>query len=968
MDQGPLRSAVIDADAFADALEAIVSTHAADYSQEGRGGVIDLAKSVLATGNQEIKRRFENGMRGLEAANLRSFLIDEYLRVLFHFTTSHVYSATNPTNAERLAIVAVGGYGRGQMAPYSDVDLLFLSPYKQTPWGEQVVEYLYYLLWDTGLKVGHATRSLDESIHFAKKDITIRTALLESRFVAGDRPLFKTLRRRFSRSVVAGSGPDFVEAKLAERDERHRKKGDSRYVVEPNVKEGKGGLRDLHTLYWIGKYLYRVDQVSELVGRGVLTKREYHRFAKASDFLWTVRYQLHYLTDRAEERLTFDVQPEMGRLLGYRDHSGARGVERFMKHYYLMAKTVGDLTRIFCAALEEQHRRKPLLRRLAFGFGNREIDGFVEQGGRLNLQSEDDFEAEPAKLIRLFHVADREGLDIHPAVLRQITRNLVHINRRLRANKEANRLFLEVLTSKNDPETTLRRMNEAGVLGRFVQDFGRVVAQMQYDMYHVYTVDEHAIRAIGILSRIERGELVEDFPLASELIHNVTSRRALYLALFLHDIAKGRGGDHSEIGEAIARKLGPRLGLVPEEVETASWLVRFHLSMSHTAFKRDLQDPKTVVDFVSLVQSPERLRLLLILTVADISAVGPGRWNAWNGQLLRELYRLSEEAMLGGSSPQSERVASAQARVRSILKNWTDEAFEDHAKRFAAPYWLAADPAVIARNARLMRKADRRKTPYAFDARTDDANAVTEITLYSTDKPGLFARIAAAMALGGVSIVDAKIMTTTDGMALDTFNIQDKDGRAVTSNDRLEKLAETVEATLKREFDADKSLSRRTRLLSRTSVFKVVPRVLIDNQASYLYTVIEINARDRARLLYDVTRALAELDLSTTSAHIQTFGEHAIDVFYVKDKFGLKIENERQLERITARMIDALEDAEPKSVERAKPDAKSKKKRAPSAPSRKRKAPTTAKSAAKKAPSRCKPAARKGAKSIAQCR
>ncbi len=965
MDQGALRTTIIDAEAFAGALEAIGATRASD-SREGRAGVIDLAKSVLASGNLEIKRRFEGGIRGLEAASLRSFLIDEYLRVLFHFTTHHLYQATNPTDAERLAIVAVGGYGRGQLAPYSDVDLLFLSPYKQTSWGEQVVEYLYYLLWDTGLKVGHATRSLDESIHFAKKDITIRTALLESRFVAGDRPLFKTLRRRFGRDVVAGSGPDFVEAKLQERDERHRQKGDSRYVVEPNVKEGKGSLRDLHTLYWIGKYLYRVDQVSELVSRGVLTRREYHRFAKASDFLWTVRYQLHYLTDRAEERLTFDVQPEMGQLLGYRDHRGARGVERFMKHYYLIAKTVGDLTRIFCAALEEQHRRKPLLRRLTFGFGNRDIEGFVEHGGRLNLQNEDDFVADPVRLIRLFHVADREGFDIHPAVLRQITRNLVHINRRLRANKEANRLFLEVLTSRNDPETALRRMSEAGVLGRFVQDFGRVVAQMQYDMYHVYTVDEHAIRAIGILSRIERGELAEEFPLASELIHNITSRRALYLALFLHDIAKGRGGDHSEIGESIARKLGPRLGLTPEEVETSSWLVRFHLSMSHTAFKRDLQDPKTVADFVALVQSPERLRLLLILTVADIRAVGPGRWNAWNGQLLRELYRLSEEAMLGGSSPQSERVEVAQAKVRSVLRNWTDEAFAAHALRFAAPYWLAAEPEVIGRNARLMRKADRRKHPHAFDARADDANAVTEITLYSKDEPGLFARIVAAMAHSGVSIVDAKIMTTTDGMALDTFNIQNREGRAVTAKDRLDKLGETIEATLKREFDLDKSLSRKTRMPSRTNVFQVVPRVLIDNQASYLYTVVEINARDRPRLLYDVTRALAELELSTTSAHIQTFGERAIDVFYVKDKFGLKIKNDRQLDRLTARITEALKDADLKPTERAKIIAKPKQKRGTATSSRKQNVADTTASGVKKSASPGKQAAHKGAKSAAR--
>ena len=949
MDQGPLRPEIIDAPAFAEQLATIVGAQGTE-SRKARAAIIDAAKSILAAGNNEIRSRFDTGTKGLEAASLRSHLIDEYLRALFRFTTENLYRATNPTDAERLAIVAVGGYGRGQLAPFSDVDLLFLSPYKQTPWGEQVVEHLYYLLWDTGLKVGHATRSLGESIRYAKSDITVRTALLESRFIAGDRALFKTLRRRFNRTIVAGSGPDFVEAKLQERDERHRQKGDSRYVVEPNIKEGKGGLRDLHTLYWIGKYLYRVDQVSELVSRGVLTRREYHRFVKASDFLWTVRHQLHYLANRAEERLTFDVQPELGRLLGYRDHRGARGVERFMKHYYLIAKTVGDLTRIFCAALEEQHRRKPLLRRLSFGFGDREIDGFAEQGGRLNLQHEDDFAKDPVKLIRLFQVADREDLDIHPAVLRQITRNLLHINRRLRANKVANGLFLDVLTSRNDPATALRRMSEAGVLGRFVQDFGRVVAQMQYDMYHVYTVDEHAIRAIDVLSRIEKGELSDEFPLASELINNITSRRALYLALFLHDIAKGRGGDHSEIGETIARKLGRRLGLSAEEVETASWLVRYHLSMSYVAFKRDLQDPKTVTDFVELVQSPERLRLLLILTVADIRAVGPGRWNAWNGQLLRELYRLSEEAMLGGSSPQAERVASAQAHVRALLKNWTDDVFAEHAARFAASYWLAAAPEVLARTARLMRKGNRLKTPYAFDARADDANGVTEITIYVADEPGLFSRVAGTMAQNGVSIVDAKIMTTTDGMALDMFYIQDGERRAVLDQGRLVKLAESLEATLKRGLDTEKSRSRKSRLTSRTQVFHVEPRVLIDNQASHLYTVVEINARDRPRLLYDITKTLAELGLSVTSAHVQTFGERAVDVFYVKNKFGLKIEQAGQLERLTERLTETLEDQTPKPA--AKPTAKSTtlaaakptKKTAQTAP-QKRAKPDTAKAA-----------------------
>src|SRR5690606_35663548 len=337
---------------------------------------------------------------------------------------------------------------------------------------------------------------------------------------------------------------------------RHLKLGDSRYVLEPNVKDGKGGLRDLHTLYWIAKYIYRVDDVGDLVERGVFTAREAADFEKARDFLSTVRCHLHYLCDRAEDRLTFDLQPEIARRLGYTDHAGTRGVERFMKHYYLVAKEVGDLTRIFCAALEAEHRRRPRFRLAIFSGREKPLGGFVvADGGWLKVRSENAFAEDPVNFLRLFHVAQENDLDIHPATLRLITQNIKRIDRRLRADPEANRLFLEILTSRKNPEIALTRLNEAGVLGRFIPDFGRVVAQMQYDMYHVYTVDEHAIRAIGLLHAIETGALKEDHPVSADIVHKVQSRRALYLAVLLHDIAKGRGGDHSKLGAQVAQKL-----------------------------------------------------------------------------------------------------------------------------------------------------------------------------------------------------------------------------------------------------------------------------------------------------------------------------------------------------------------------------------------------------------------------------
>ncbi len=798
----------------------------------------------------------------------------------------------------------------GELAPYSDVDILFLLPYKQTPWGEQVVEYMLYMLWDLGLKVGHATRSVDDCVRLARDDLTIRTALLEKRFLWGDESLFDSLTERFDQEVVQGTGPEFVDAKLAERDSRHKKVGDSRYVVEPNLKEGKGGLRDLHTLFWIGKYLYRVQEVGDLVAAGVLNKVELRRFLDAEKFLWTVRCHLHEIAGRAEERLTFDVQPELARRLKYTDREGTSGVERFMKHYYLIAKTVGDLTRIFCAHLEEQHKRKPKFR-LKIGLKRRELEGFVVDGARITVENDDDFARDPVKMIRIFHVAQKNGLDIHPSALRLINRNLRKITAKVRADPEANALFLDILTSKKDPELFLRKMNEAGVLGRFIPDFGRVVAQTQHDMYHTYTVDEHTIRAIGILAGIENGELAKDHPLSGEIVHKVLSRRVLYVATMLHDIAKGRGGDHSLLGADVAEKLCPRLGMTAAETETTAWLVKFHLLMSSIAFKRDISDPKTVADFTGLVQSPERLRLLLVLTVADIRAVGPGIWNGWKGQLLRDLYYRAEAVLDGGLSAVAPQglIKEAIKDLRTRLSGWKKKDVEAFVERHFDSYWLSNTPEKIEYDAKLMNKADADKIKLTVDARVDHFRSVTEITFYTLDHPGLFARITGALALAGSSIVDAKIYTTKDGMALDTFVIQDSEGNAFAETDRLQRVREAIEKSLKGEVMPRKLLAARHKPAKRERVFKVAPRVLIDNRASDTHTVIEVNGRDRPGLLADLAYALTKASLSISSAHIATYGESAVDVFYVRNLFGHKITHGSKLKSIERELLAAINDS-----------------------------------------------------------
>ncbi|MGH6779796.1 MAG: [protein-PII] uridylyltransferase, partial [Bradyrhizobium sp.] len=491
-----------------------------------RAAMAQFLKAELVAARAGIQAALLSDRHGRRCAERLCFVQDEIIRVLFSAATRHLYSSPIPSGAERMAVVATGGYGRGLMAPESDIDLLFILPYKQTAWGEQVAEAILYCLWDMGLKVGHATRSIDESIRQARGDITIRTAILETRFLTGDRSLYDTLVVRFDKEVVQGTATEFVTAKLAEREERHRRAGQSRYLVEPNVKDGKGGLRDLHTLFWIAKYVYRVRDTSELLERGVFDAQEYRAFSRCADFLWSVRCNLHFVSGRAEERLSFDLQREIAVRLGYTSHPGMQDVERFMRHYFLIAKDVGDLTAILCAKLEDQQAKPApvlsrMMARLRPSLNRRRVpdsDDFIVDNNRINFAVPDVFKHDPVNLIRIFRLAQKNNLAFHPDAMRSVKRSLKLVNSELRENPEANRLFMEILTS-NDAEIVLRRMNETGVLGHFIRAFGRIVSMMQFNMYHHYTVDEHLIRCIGFLQEIERGS--EEFALASDLMRKI---------------------------------------------------------------------------------------------------------------------------------------------------------------------------------------------------------------------------------------------------------------------------------------------------------------------------------------------------------------------------------------------------------------------------------------------------------------
>ncbi len=889
----PNRRAIVDRRALAETVAAL--------PDDGlRAAAIPLLRHALDAGRAEIARRLaEHPTKGLEVGAAQAYLIDQLIRVLFDVIATRLHRADQP-----ILVLAVGGYGRGEMAAHSDVDIGFVTGGRTTPAAEQLIEAMLYAMWDLGLKVGHSSRSLDEMIRQAKADVTVRTALLEGRYVTGDQDLYEQASQRFKAEVQRGTERRFVADKLAERNARHVRMGDTRYVVEPNVKEGKGGLRDLHALFWIGKYVYDVQRARQLVDVGLFTPAEYRLFHRADEFLWAVRCHLHVITGRAEDRLTFDVQREVAARMRFRDRAGKPAVERFMQFYFLQARTVGTLTGVFMAHLDERFAARgrrlglPALRR-----SPKRLRGFVMDRGRLALPDDGFFAEDPVRLLEIFALADAEGLEIHPLAMRAAARDAKLIDD-YRQDPRANAIFMEVLTSPGDPEMVLRWMNEAGVMGRFVPDFARVVAQMQFDMYHHFTVDEHTIQAIGLVAQIEAGTLKEDHPLASAIIEQIVSRRALRVAVLLHDIAKGRGGDHSILGAAVAERLCPRFGLSAAETETVVWLVRYHLLMSATAFKRDLADFKTILDFATTVASPERLRLLLVLTVVDIRAVGPGTWNGWKRQLLANLYESAEEVLRLGHKQRGrdERIAAKQAQLQETL-GWAEPRFADLVRRLPPTYWIAEPDDVLEGNARLMDAAGSQ--PLVIAAQVYAERGATLVTIYAADHPGLFYRIAGAIHVAGGNIIDARIHTTRDGMAIDNFLVQDPFGRPFDDPVQLGRLETAIRDALANRGKLTDRLVAKPAPRTRAEAFSIQPNVLIDNAASNRFTVVEVNARDRPALLNQLAHALFQSKVTIHSAHVATYGERAVDTFYLTDLTGDRITAMPRLKTLEKRLLDA---------------------------------------------------------------
>ena len=886
--------------------QVVAAITVAKDAREVRQATVAILREAQDTGRQTIIDAFiADPFNARPTTRAFSWLTDQIVKEALYVATNHLHPVSNPTSGELLSLIAVGGYGRGEMAPQSDVDLLFLTPYKITPWAESVIESMLYILWDLKLKVGHASRTVKDCIRLAREDFTIRTSLVEYRHIAGDAALAVKLGDRLWTDLFQSTAPEFIDAKLAERAERHRKQGGQRYMVEPNVKEGKGGLRDLQSLYWIGKYVNGVKNASELVDHKVFTQDEYETFRKAEDFLWAVRCHLHLLTNRPMDQLTFDLQVDVAARMGFEDGGGRRAVEHFMQAYFQRATQVGELTRIFLTAQEAAHTKPaPMLERF-FKRHKKAKPPYAILQNRITVADVDAFLGDPLNLLRIFEEALRTGTLLHPDAMRLLSANLHLIDADVQSSKVAAKLFLDTMLKHGNPERGLRRMNELGILGAFIPEFAPIVAMMQFNMYHHYTVDEHTIQCISHLAQIEREELIEELPVASSILKGGINRRVIYVALLLHDIGKGRPEDHSILGAQIARIVAPRLGLSKKDCDTVEWLIRNHLLMSDVAQKRDISEPRTVRDFAKMVKTVERLDLLTVLTVCDIRGVGPGTWNNWKAVLIRNLHKATRDALENGLEDlnRDTRETEAKRALRTALSDWGSKAIRTETGRHYGPYWQGLPLATHRIFADLLR--DVNDDEISIDLMLDEDRDATRACLAMVDHPGLFSRMTGALALVGANVVDARTYTSKDGYATAVFWIQDADGHPYEKS-RMPRLRKMISRTLRGEIVAREALKDRDKIKKRERAFRVPTHITFDNTGSEIYTIIEVDTRDRPGLLYDLTRTLANNYVYIASAVIATFGEQVVDTFYVKDMVGLKYHTQDKRDALEHKLREAI--------------------------------------------------------------
>ena len=880
--------------------KAITDAVAEERAGQAYGVAVKLLKNRVIDLRRDTLRCV---VRGDQIVEQLTTGVDDIIQGLFDAAPQYL--------TDELCIVAVGGYGRRELAPYSDVDLLFLYNPEFEERLSEALDLFLYPLWDSGLKLGYATHSATSAVQFAKDDIIARTAYLDARLICGAKAIFDGFQAAYEK-LRKKTKTQFVSAKLAEQNERQAKFFETRYLVEPDIKEGKGGLRDLQTIRWLYKYVYGSANGSGRSIDKVMAASERRALGKAERFLWSVRAHMHAFRGRADEKLTFDIQPEIAERLGYHDRADITAAERLMKHYFVNTVEVGRLTRILCARLEEERaKRLPHLPKLlpralqedeASGKPNLRI-----RTGRLDFGSAAKARRQPRDLFRLFRAYSKQPkIDFHPAALAIVTEKVPQVTSDIRSDPIVAKLFNAILTDAADPVRVLRIMTETGLLGKYIPAFGSIVGRIDYGLYRRFTLDEHVLRCVGLLTQIRRGALKKQHPVATRIVQKAADPLPFYVALLLHESVWSVKGRSVADCEKLVVRVSKRLGLTSEEAALVGWAAAHHLLMVRISERRNLSDVRVISTFAETVGSSERLDMMLVLSVCHLRIVGLQSWDEITRRQLTELYESARAWFENGESAVAERFETRVVAVRDETKlrllGWKEKDKEAFLSRLSGPMWRSVGVDIILRFAQLVRAAESDDAASAVTVSPRDGDL--EAIVYADDRPGLLSDLAGAIAASNMSVRAVQALTTRDGKAIDIFAIQSSDGSAIDDADQ----ARRVHGALLTAAGArpEKAPSLRRRFGDRRIIFSVEPAVRIEHEVSRNATVIETEGLDRPGLLFDLTSALSRLGLTIASAHIATHGERAVDAFYLKTSSGGKITDPKMLARIEKSLMQVL--------------------------------------------------------------
>ncbi len=864
---------------------------------------LEFFRQALAEGFDSLKVRHAEGASGQESVRTYARLMDDVISSLTRLSAADASADGLPPTP--LVVMALGGYGRGELHPLSDIDLMVLYDTEMTPSVQRMMQELLYSLWDLGLHVGHSLRSLDDCVAMARTDFPSRTSMQEARFLAGDRRLFARFQRVLRENVFRRDFAKFLETTLAERDQRYRKFGASPYIGEPNIKESAGGLRDMHTAMWLGAAKFGARTLRELADKGLITPREQAAADAALTFLWRVRNELHFFSGHKNDVLGRDLQPRIAKNLGYENDPASLGVERFMREYYLHARVIHRVSKRLIARCQETLSRRGAAERRQ---RQRALaDGLVVFDGRLHLVDRDPapLRADPARLMKVFWHLHRLGCGLSLDLERAVEDSLHLVDDAFRRSETVRDLFLDVCRTWGRAAQTFSEMHELGLLGRYLPEFGALTCLVQYDVYHRFSADRHSLLAVEHLEHLEAlapGQSAESEG-AARVFTEIDKPELLMLGMLLHDIGKAKGHGHVAKGIPLVRELTGRMGLPSADAAAVEFLVAHHLTMSHIAQRRDIHDPKTVADFTATVGDPQRLRMLYLLTYADMRAVGPGVLTPWQAQILHELYTLTLAELTGGRVEKPNRLQLAERLQAAATGDVDLQAVKAHLAMMSDRYLETTGVQRMADHLRMLHDLAETRVVTALFHHPDLGSS--DLVVVTRDLPGLFSLIAGTLAAHGVNIISAQIHTRADGIAIDTFQVNDPTSEVVTSEALWARTLAGLRAVLTGEQSVQALLEKR-RAAGLAAQSPGPPKIALDNRLSDAYTVLEVKCPDRLGLLHLITRALSELGLDIASARIATEIDQALDTFYVHDRQGRKVEDPEALERVRAALEQAL--------------------------------------------------------------